>query len=34
MLYIYMAKASSYFIIDGRNIYDPKEMSDLGFKYM
>jgi UDP-glucose 6-dehydrogenase len=21
-------------IIDGRNIYDPKEMSDLGFKYM
>ena len=21
-------------IIDGRNIYDPKEMSDLGFKYI
>ena len=21
-------------IIDGRNIYDPKEMSDFGFKYM
>ena len=21
-------------IIDGRNIYDPKELRDLGFKYM
>ena len=21
-------------IIDGRNIYDPKEMSDLGFQYL